>query len=414
MRVIDLIPSIENDLLPRPDLDYALVRRELKPDHRIQVFSVRPGNALRDPASKYNIELQSRDELILFGFKEERQEFIDPLIGELLGQATFQQPTQVATVGGFVRFPGDYPLEKAMTVSDLIRAGGGLAEAAYALGAELTRYEVIDGSYREVDHVSVDLAQILKGVTVADLALSPHDVLHIKRLPEWVAAATVEVKGELRFPGIYPISRGEQLSKLIERAGGVTDMAFTEGAVFLREDLREREKQRLVELSQRLEADLAALSLKLAQEEVGQTPSLSIVRELGEQLRGVKPVGRLVIDLPRLITDTRGGRRSQYDVTLMDGDRLYIPPITQEVMVTGEVFYPTSHLYTRNLDRHQYVKMSGGTTRKADDKNIYIIHADKSVVTDTSRVGAGNAGDIKPGDTIIVPLDVDRVRPIAL
>ena len=191
-------------------------------------------------------------------------------------------------------------------------------------------------------------------------------------------------------------------------------MAFTEGAVFLREDLREREEQRLAELSQRLEADLAALSLKLAQEEVGQQQSLSIVRDLGEQLRGVKPSGRLVIDLPRLITDTRGGRRSQYDVTLMDGDRLYIPPTTQEVMVTGEVFNPTSHLYKRGLDRQQYVKMSGGATRKADERNIYVIRADGSVVTETPWIGAGRAADIKPGDTIVVPLDVDRVRPIAL
>jgi protein involved in polysaccharide export with SLBB domain len=414
LRVSDLIPSIENDLLPRPDLDYALVRRELKPDHRIQVFSVQPGKALEDPASNYNVELQSRDELILFGFQEERQQLVEPLIEELQGQATFREHTRVVTVGGLVRFPGDYPLEKRMIVSDLIRAGGGLAEAAYALGAELTRYEVIDGSYREVDHVSVDLAQILKGSTPADLVLRPHDVLHVKRLPEWVAAATVEVRGEIRFPGVYPISRGEQLSKLIERAGGVSDMAFTEGAVFLREDLRVREEQRLVELSQRLEADLAALSLKLAQEEVGQKQSLSIVRELGAQLRAVKPTGRLVIDLPRLITDTRGGRRSQYDVTLTDGDRLYIPPTTQEVMVTGEVFNPTSHLYKRGLDRHQYVKMSGGATRKADERNIYVIRADGSVVTETPWIGVGRVAGIKPGDTIVVPLDVDRIRPIAL
>jgi len=320
----------------------------------------------------------------------------------------------VVSVGGLVRQSGDYPLEERMKISDLIRAGGGLAEAAYALGAELTRYEVIDGSYREVDHVSVDLAQILKGVAVADLTLRPHDDLRIKRLPEWVAAATVEIKGEVRFPGIYPISRGEQLSKLIERAGGVTDMSFTEGAVFLREDLREREKERLAELSQRLEADLAALSLKLAQEEAGKTQSLSIVRELGSQLRAVKPTGRLVIDLPRLITDTRGGRRSQYDVTLMDGDRLYIPPTTQEVIVTGEIFNPTSHLYKRGLDRQQYVKMSGGATRKADESHIYVVRADGSVVTETPWIGAGRAADIKPGDTIVVPLDVDRIRPIAL
>jgi len=414
MRVTDLIPSIENDLLPRPDLDYALIRRELKPDHRLKIFSVQPGNALKDPASKYNVELESRDELILFGFSEDRFEVVEPLIEDLRAQATFQQPTQVVSVGGLVRQSGDYPLEERMKISDLIRAGGGLAEAAYALGAELTRYEVIDGSYREVDHVSVDLAQILKGATVADLTLRPHDDLHIKRLPEWVAAATVEIKGEVRFPGIYPISRGEQLSKLIERAGGVTDMSFTEGAVFLREDLREREKERLADLSQRLEADLAALSLKLAQEEAGKTQSLSIVRELGAQLRAVEPTGRLVIDLPRLITDTRGGRRSQYDVTLMDGDRLYIPPTTQEVIVTGEVFNPTSHLYKRGLDRQQYVKMSGGATRKADESHIYVVRADGSVVTETPWIGAGRAADIKPGDTIVVPLDVDRVRPIAL
>ena len=414
MRVNDLIPSIENDLLPRPDLDYALVRRELKPDQRLKIFSVQPGKALKDPASKYNVELESRDELILFGFSEDRTEIVEPLIEDLQAQATFQQPAQVVSVVGLVRQPGDYPLEARMKISDLIRAGGGLGEEAYALGAELTRYEVVDGSYREVDHVSVDLAQILKGVQVEDLALRPFDDLHIKRLPEWVAAATVEIKGEVRFPGVYPISRGEQLSKLIERAGGVTDMAFTEGALFLRDDLREREKERLAELSQRLEADLAALSLKLAQEEGGKAQSLSIVRELGEQLRGVEPTGRLVIDLPRLITDTSGGRRSQYDVTLADGDRLYIPPITQEVMVTGEVFYPTSHLYKRGLDRHQYVKMSGGTTRKADDTNIYVVRADGSVVTETPWIRVGRADDIKPGDTIIVPLDVDRVRPIAL
>jgi polysaccharide export outer membrane protein len=170
----------------------------------------------------------------------------------------------------------------------------------------------------------------------------------------------------------------------------------------------------LEELRQRLEADLAALSLQLAQEEVGQAQSLAIVRELGQQLRDVEPTGRLVIDLPRLITDTRGGRRSQYDVTLSDGDKLYIPPIIQEVTVTGEVFNPTSHLFKRGLDRRDYVKLSGGATRKADASNVYVIRANGSVVTETPWIAAGRAADIKPGDTIVVPLDVDRVRPIAL
>ncbi len=414
MRLSDLVPSIENDLLPRADLDYALVKRELPPDYRVEVFSVRLGRALQNPASADNVELRSRDEVVVFDASEDRSETVDALIELLRDQASFARPSRIVSIGGVVRHPGKYPLETAMKVSDLIRAGGGLSEAAYALGAELTRYAVVEGSYREVAHVDVDLDAILKGKTDADLTLQAHDDLHIKRLPEWAGAVTVEIKGEVRFPGIYPIARGEQLSKLLERAGGFTDMAFPQGAVFLREELRERERQRIAEMSRRLEADLASLSLKLAQEKGGAAGSLEIVRELGDQLRSVEPTGRLVINLPHLIEDTRGGRRSDYDVTLADGDKLYIPPVTQEVTVTGEVFYPTSHLYTRGLDRDRYVNMSGGATGKADAKRIYVIRADGSVESGKNWFEDMSADDIQPGDTIVVPLDVDRVRPITL
>jgi protein involved in polysaccharide export with SLBB domain len=417
MRVADLVPSIENDLLPRPDLDYALLRRELLPDHRVEAFSVRLGEALQHRLTDANIELQPRDELMVFGFSGDRDELVEPLVEELREGATFQQPARVVNVGGLVRLPGDYPLEAGMRVSDLIRAGGGLAEAAYALGAELTRYAVVEGSYREVEHIDVDLAPILKGEKSADPLLKPYDTLHIKRLPEWATADTVEILGEVRFPGTYAIARGEQLSKLLERAGGVTDMAFPEGAFFVRKELREREKQRLEELSRKLEVDLASLALQLAQEDTKQQPSLEIVRGLADQLRGVEPTGRLVIDLPKLIRDTKGGRRSEFDVTMMDGDKLYIPPITQEVTVTGEVFYPTSHLYKKGLDRENYVSMSGGATKKADRKRIYVVRANGSVASanaSTSWFEAVDPDEINPGDTIVVPLDVERVRPISL
>jgi protein involved in polysaccharide export with SLBB domain len=243
--------------------------------------------------------------------------------------------------------------------------------------------------------------------------LQPHDDLQIKRLPEWESAATVELKGEVRFPGVYPIARGEQLSKVLERAGGLTDIAFPRGAVFLREELRERERQQLEELSRRLETDLASLSLQLAQEEGGKVQSLDFVRELGTQLRAIEPVGRLVINLPELFEETKNGRRSDMDVTMEDGDRLYIPALTQSVTVTGEVFYPTSHLFNKGTTREQYVEMSGGVTRKADSKHIYVVRADGSVDTGGGWLALTDKHDIQPGDTIVVPLNIDLVRPIA-
>ncbi len=413
MRITDLISSAEVDLLPRPDLDYALVKRELKPDGRIELFSVRLDKVLQNPTSAENVQLEARDELILFGVSSDRSETVKPLVEQLNRQAAHQQPAKVVRAGGLLRHPGEYPIETGMAISDLIRAGGGLAEAAYALSAELTRYVVIDGDHREVGHIDVNLAGILRGVEGADLLLQPYDNLQIKRLPEWEAAATVELKGEVRFPGVYPIARGEQLSKVLERAGGLTDMAFPRGAVFLREKLRERERLQLEELGRRLETDLAALSLQLAQEDGGKVQSLDFVRQLGDQLRAVEPVGRLVIKLPELLEETINERRSDLDVTLQDGDRLYIPVFTQEVTVTGEVFYPTSHLYRQDSSRTQYVEMSGGTTRKADKKHIYVVRADGSVDSGGGWFTLSKKHDIQPGDTIVIPMNIDLVRPIA-
>ena len=423
MRVTDLISSIRNDLLPRPDLNYALVKRETRKGGGLEMFSIRLGEALDNPASRDNAVLQARDELIVFGFSGERDEVIDPLIDELVELASFENPARVVRVGGLVRHSGDFPLEHYMKVSDLIRAGGGLSEAAYALGAELTRYEIVDGRNREVGHVNVDLAAILKGERQADFALHSHDYLHIKRLPAWAESSTVELKGEVRFPGIYPISRGEQLSNVIQRAGGLSDMAFPQGAVFLRVELKERERLRLDELSRRLESDLASLSIELSHEDKASSESLLLGQQLADQLRNVEPTGRLVISLPKLLSTTSGGRRSEYDITMMDGDQLYIPQLTQEVTVTGEVFYPTSHFYEEGIDREKYVKLSGGTTRKADRKHIYVVRADgsvNSVSTDfnysdddgTPWFEDVDEDAIRPGDTIVVPLDVDRMKPL--
>jgi hypothetical protein len=56
------------------------------------------------------------------------------------------------------------------------------------------------------------------------------------------------------------------------------------------------------------------------------------------------------------------------------------------------------------------VYLSGGTTRKADRKRIHVVRADGSVA---SRPGSWFARSydvaIKPGDTIVVPLDTERM-----
>jgi protein involved in polysaccharide export with SLBB domain len=122
-------------------------------------------------------------------------------------------------------------------------------------------------------------------------------------------------------------------------------------------------------------------------------------------------VGRLVIDLNRVVS----GRRSD-DVIVRDGDRLLVPKTTQEITILGEVESPTSHVFHAGLTRDDYIQKSGGTTERADKKRIYIIRANGDVVSG-QRSGwfrRSQSIEIRPGDTIIVPLDTERIRSLPL
>ena len=202
------------------------------------------------------MELRPRDEIMVFDLSASRERILEPIFRTLELQATPDSPEQIVSIDGRVKAPGRYPLEPTMHVSDLIRAGGSLEDSAYRGDAELTRYEVVNGLARKTDLIPVNLAAIRRGDKAADLSLRPYDVLVIKPIVQWQEPGDIEVLGEVRFPGKYPIHQGETLYSVLQRAGGLTDVAFPYGAVFLREELKKREKDQLELLANRLQGDL--------------------------------------------------------------------------------------------------------------------------------------------------------------
>jgi hypothetical protein len=122
-------------------------------------------------------------------------------------------------------------------------------------------------------------------------------------------------------------------------------------------------------------------------------------------------VGRLVIDLEQVLASEQG---SSIDVILKDGDRLIVPGVSQVVMVLGEVQSPVSHFYNPSLSRDDYINLSGGATRRADERRTYVVRANGSVVAGSGSAWFGSSNDIRPGDTIVVPLDAERMRPLPL
>jgi protein involved in polysaccharide export with SLBB domain len=421
-RLSDIIGSFD-ELRPTADRRYIMIRREVPPEEKVEVISANLERALASRGSADDPTLQPRDKIYVFDLSASRERILAPVLRDLKLQAGPDHPAELVSVSGKVRAPGEYPLEPSMRVSDLIRAGGSLDDAAYTGEAELTRYEVVNGSGRETALIPINLAAIRRGDAAANIQLMPYDVLVIKPTPQWDEPGTIEVAGEVRFPGKYPIHRGETLSSVVHRAGGFTDLAFTGGTIFTREELKKREKEEIDILTERLRSDLAALTLESVATSAALTngsnaaaqsaTSLAIGQQLLTEIKNAKPVGRLVIDINRVLKAKPG---SADDVALRDGDKLLVPKQVQTITVLGEVQSPTSHLFKAGLDRDDYIAKSGGITYKADSKRIYIIRANGDVVSG-QRLGWFRRSQVtvlQAGDTIVVPLNTERVRALPL
>ena len=414
MRLTDILRSV-SELKPNSDLHYVLIRRKLPPDLHVVALSANLAEALAHPHSAANIRLLPRDEITVFNLTANRDRIIEPILHALQAESTAEHPEQSVAIDGQVNVPGQYPLEPGMRIADLIRAGGGLANAAYTGGAELARYVVGPNGVRHTRIYQINLAQALAGNPRDNILLKPFDVLMVEEVSQWGRQATVMLRGQVRFPGTYTIRPGETLKSVIERAGGLTPWAFPQGAVFTRAELQRREQHEMDLLAQRMRIELGVLALRASVTATGGAPgaaanTMIVAKSLLQELQTEHAVGRLVINLRKIL---RGPANSPYDVVLRNGDALYVPKFEQEVTVIGEVQDPTSHLYDPNLSRHAYIDLSGGLTSEADAKHIYVVRADGSVVTGHGSFWFSRSGtEIRPGDTIVVPINAEKMLPL--
>jgi polysaccharide export outer membrane protein len=81
--------------------------------------------------------------------------------------------------------------------------------------------------------------------------------------------------------------------------------------------------------------------------------------------------------------------------------------------VLGEVQYATSHRFDPRLSRDDYIRQSGDVTPRADERRVYVVRANGAVVSGKPSLIFRDGGPIRPGDSIVVPLDTDRLPQLA-
>lgn len=320
-------------------------------------------------------------------------------------------PKQYLTVSGDVNKPGQYPYAANMTIKDLIFASGNLLESAYIEDAELTSHTVKDGKLSIMSQKKIDMRRVMAADKEENLPLKPYDSLFIRRISEWKEERYVEIKGEVAFPGRYIIKKEERLSSLIERAGGFTNSAYLKGALFTRVSVKELQQRNLNDAIDRMEQQMMSQSsmgiqTALTPEDAQQQKAVAEQQKaLIAKMRTAKAQGRIVIILDAL--DKFKG--SIYDIEVEDGDTLTIPEKPNSIQIVGSVYNSTAFLYNPKETISDYIGKSGGPTRYAEEKDIFLLKSDGSAVARRQSGMFFMSSKLDPGDTIVVPEKIERI-----
>ncbi|MCC6485732.1 MAG: SLBB domain-containing protein [Armatimonadetes bacterium] len=390
-------------------LDRATVIR-VTPDGGTQLLSANLRGAMAREASQ-DIALQPRDRVIIYSLEEAAS--LNRTVG----------------IEGEVSRPGVYERKENMRLRDLIIAAGGAKPEAYGV-VEIGRADPAENGQLQV--LTVNLAKAMDGAETDNLILQDRDQVSVRnRRDAQVQAEVVYLAGEVKYPGPYALTaRGEKLSSLIARAGGLTGDAFAEGAIFAR-DTSVVLAERQVDIAADIQQGLDKLSDELRTLELAKygirapavsTPSVStgnttlaatsVLTNIADQSRGAQagPRGEVMLDQPRTVEQVSRTSRltihltsalahpgSEDDIPLEAGDKLVVPKKPLVVSVAGAVINPSVVVYRPGQRIDDYVKRVGNYARDADKKNVVVVRANGDIAPRSS------VREVELGDIIIVP-----------
>lgn len=324
----------------------------------------------------------------------------------ILSRADFaiKEPVRIS---GAVWRQGEFDYMPGLSLMDLLALAGGLK-----FGANPARIEISRKNSRAdemvTSHFSVDFE--------ADphFKLKPYDYVLVPEAKDASTFRTATISGEVRYPGTYQLQRGERLSDLIERAGGFTSEAYYHGAKYTSERARVIQQESIDRLIQELEIRTNQVVTEQMQTAVDQQDADAArssalgINALIAKLKQVRAEGRVAIKL----ADLAVFRASEYDFPVEDGDNLHVPKRPSFVSVVGSVYSPSAYLFQQPLSIDDYLEKSGGPTQTADRDYIYVVGAD-GVVRSKAQDGVSSRAfmnsPLMPGDTVVVPEDLDRV-----
>jgi protein involved in polysaccharide export with SLBB domain len=292
-------------------------------------------------------------------------------------------------VRGAVRQEGSYPVTQDASLENILAVAGGLSLEA--------NKENIEISNRASGRKTINMLT----ENPAEIFLQSGDTIRANQRFHKIADQSVMIIGEVNHPGRYDLMPGDTMSKLIKRAGGLSDQAYPDGAIFSRKSERKREESRYKAQAQDLSMKLAASMQNQDDDQKPNMAQIQTTQNLIARLKAAKAVGRITVeaDPASLKADP------EQDILLEAGDKIFIPKRPLTVRVAGEVLSSASLQFRKGKEPQDYINQAGGTTYYADTDRTFVVYPDGSAQPLSISMWNHSPTFIPPGSTIIVPRD---------
>ncbi len=269
---------------------------------------------------------------------------------------------------GMVYLPGEYEFLQGDKLSDILALAQGFTPQADLGKIVIYRYRdnLVDFDNLAIDLNKTDASQI--ALQAFDRVIVPQD---LEKRRGW----KITVDGNVKAPGDYLVGESTTLYDVLLMCGGPSSRGDLSKAVYLNGSY-----------SLRTDPDFERLKILYFSQ-----MTLMEYQYMRNRLRQVQ--GRYSVDVAR-IWETQG---KEGNVTLRDGDYLYVPELLQMVEVSGQVVNPGLVPWVQGKNYNYYIKQAGGYTNNHRVFGTRVISADSGNWIKPSRRQA-----LEPGDVVFV------------
>ncbi len=411
MRLSDILKS-EDELLEETFLNQAVIRRVSGKDNMVEtipVFLKDFFDGLTDPL------LQPKD--IISIYKNTNSDFVD-----IYG--CINQPKHLAYIDGLTL--DDVMTDIRFMETNVNNENSEVQKVSYKKQSNddvmLTAVTTSDNKLIPAEKVAVEITNedgdtslyylydiMINSDRIKEIPIHANDKIFFRTLRDNEAIKYVKISGFVERPGVYTSIEGKKLIDMIMLAGGLTDKADLRGIVYKRANLQgtqlniaRKNNDRDIRL---LEGRMASAWKATEADQKSKMEMISMMKNEDKDLLK-RYTGQIALNIKS--NDIR--KISDIDnIEVQDGDDIYIPRISNQVSVMGEVYNEQSFSYRKGSNVSSYIKEVGGYTPNANKFRIY------KVGVNGRAEKVGRLAQVEPGDIIVVPRKIagnDWITPL--